>query len=166
MKNRKATIFIILFVFGLCSCTSKDDEMTYGIATGQKNGMTMIYRFISKDPKPSEVQRFKWLTVISWKYDGRANNGMPNNSFSSDMDRFEDAIDEMLRDTRCGMDVYVRTGDGEREFVYYIADREEFTKYLNAALANHKVYPIEIEFFEDVEWLDFKKMKSLVNKSS
>lgn len=42
--------------------------------------------------------------------------------------------------------------------LYYIHDQEEFLALFNKALDGHPQYPIEINFYEDGEWDDFKKL--------
>ena len=57
--------------------------------------------------------------------------------------------------------MYSRTGNGSKEFSYYIADRDSFIQAFNQALRTHPAYPIEINFFEDREWKDFRAILDL-----
>lgn len=158
----KIILMGLIFV-QILSCSKADkDEYSYSVATGRQNGSDVIYRFISDDINNSVKLRFGWLTVIIWKYDKTENGGMPSKSLLPDMNAFEDAVYSMINERDLGINVYVKTGSGKREYAYYIQDRESFTKYLNEALSGHKVYPIEIVFYEDKKWSDFEKMRSSV----
>ena len=68
------------------------------------------------------------------------------------MRELESALAEQVLGVGAGRHAYSRTGPGLKELVYYIADRDEFMEKLNAALADHPPYPIEIEFHADSEW--------------
>jgi hypothetical protein len=54
--------------------------------------------------------------------------------------------------------VYRRTGNGQKEFAYYARSTDEFMSSLNASLASHSRYPIEIKFYEDKDWSDFRRL--------
>jgi len=69
------------------------------------------------------------------------------------MIQLEHAIDTIQENELC-VQVYSKTGNGLKELVYYIGDRDEFMQTLNDALSDQPRYPLEIEFFEDPEWGD------------
>jgi hypothetical protein len=100
-------------------------------------------------------ERLGWLTVIAWRYGRAENNGMPLPAVNSQMVDLEHAIDSIQESELC-VQVYSRTGNGLKELVYYISDRDEFIKAFNEALAHHPRYPLEIEFFNDPEWGDLQ----------
>jgi hypothetical protein len=106
-------------------------------------------------PPESVRERFGWLTVISWRYDATENNGMPVPAVNSQMVQLETAIDSIQEDEFC-VHVYSKSGNGLKELVYYIGDRNEFMRAFNEALAGQPRYPLEIEFFEDSEWGDLQ----------
>ncbi len=114
-----------------------------------------------EDLPPEGVrERFGWLTVVSWRYDGAKNNGMPTTDVHEQMVLLEDSIDSLQEAGLC-VQVYTKTGNGLKELVYYIGDREEFMRAFNEALADQPIYPLEIEFFEDPEWSDLQTVHSV-----
>jgi hypothetical protein len=98
--------------------------------------------------------------VISWKYDPRVRNGMPAQETNQRMIALEDAIEDLEEAQLC-RHAYSRTGNGLKEFVYYIADQGHFMEAFNDALTGHARYPIDITFFEDAAWEDFQKIRDL-----
>ena len=123
-----------------------------------ENGLPVIYRFVNEMP-PDEVRsELQWLTVISWKYDGSNHNGMPPADENQRMIVLEETIENGIDNPSLLRHVYSRTGNGLKEFVYYIQEREQFLEQLNKALAGHARYPVEISFYEDAQWEDFQRL--------
>jgi len=108
---------------------------------------------------PSEVERSfaPWLAVVSWAYDGSGNNGMPDSKDNAGMQRLEVVLGEIARPAFC-FEAYRRVGHGLREFVFYVADRDQFLAELNEHLASHPRYPLDIKFYEDESWSDFQRL--------
>lgn len=128
------------------------------IGKATEDGLPVIFKFVDELPTPETRQKFRWLTVISWKYDRSIRNGMPPEDTNKQMIALEDAIDELERAALC-RHAYSRTGNGLKEFAYYIPDRDEFMAAFNRALRKHPRYPIEITFYEDENWEDFQKLR-------
>jgi hypothetical protein len=80
------------------------------------------------------------------------------------MNGLEDIIESSLESRGLCMEVVSKTGDGVREWTYYIRDRDEFTRALNAALANLPRLPIEIAFYEDPKWQKLSRVRQSVAK--
>lgn len=99
-----------------------------------------------------------WLTVVSWKYDGSTNNGMPPKEINDSIILLEDGLESIVGREKIYFDVYSATGNNLKEFVFYISDREEFMSNFNRALNGYSAYPIEINFYEDKEWSDLVKL--------
>ena len=121
----------------------------------KNEGYPVVMKVMEELPPESVRDRFGWLTVISWKYDRVENNGMPLPALNSQMVDLEHAIDDIQENNLC-VQVYSKTGNGLKELVYYISDRDEFMKAFNEVLADHPRYPLDIEFFDDPEWGDLQ----------
>ncbi|EOD78866.1 hypothetical protein D515_02373 [Grimontia indica] len=76
------------------------------------------------------------------------------------MIKLEDGLETIKGREELYFDVYSATGNDLKEFVFYIADREIFMKQFNEALSGHEVYPIEVNFYQDKEWSDLKKLQA------
>ena len=128
------------------------------IGEAKEDGFAVIYKFVDELPSQETRKKFRWLTVISWKYDRSIRNGMPPESTNKQMIALEDAIDEIEKAELC-RHAYSRTGNGLKELVYYIPDRDQFMAAFNHALTEHPRYPLEIKFYEDKDWEDFQNLR-------
>lgn len=153
----KARMLLIGALIGMNSPVQSQEEPGI-IGRVYENGLPVIYKFVNALP-PDEVRRaLQWLTVISWKYDGSNHNGMPPADENQRMIVLEDTIENEIDNPSLLRHVYSRTGNGLKEFVYYVHERDQFLERLNNALAGHARYPIEINFYEDTQWEDFRRL--------
>ncbi|MGF1831756.1 DUF695 domain-containing protein [Photobacterium angustum] len=135
-------------------------EETWSVGEAKIQGRPVVYKFINEFPDDSTRSKMEWLTVVSWKYDGSTNNGMPPKHVNELMIKLEDGLETIKGREGLYFDVYSATGNDLKEFVFYIADREIFMKQFNEALSGHEVYPIEVNFYQDKEWSDLKKLQA------
>ena len=130
-----------------------------------EDNFPVIFKLVDELPDETTVGALPSLTVISWKYDGSSNNGMPTQDAHKPMKDLELAIEsEIVREDFC-RHAFSRTGNGLKELVYYVADRDAFMSKLNAALCNHPRYPIEIDFYDDPQWDSFIGLLNAFRKS-
>jgi len=135
-------------------------EETWSVGETKIQGKPVVYKFMNELPEVAQRNKVSWLTVISWKYDGSTNNGMPPKDINEAMIQLEDGLETIEGRETLYFDVYSATGNDLKEFVFYIADREKFMSNFNKALNGHPAYPIEINFYEDKEWSDLAKLQS------
>jgi hypothetical protein len=133
-------------------------EETWSVAEAKIKGKPVVYKFMNELPDEKLRNNMSWLTVVSWKYDGSTNNGMPPKNLNDSMIQLEDGLEAITGREKIYFDVYSATGNNLKEFVFYITDREEFMNNFNKALNGHSAYPIEINFYEDKEWSDLIKL--------
>lgn len=141
-------------------------EDTWSVGEATIQGKPVVYKFMNEFPDEVTRHRISWLTVVSWKYDGSENNGMPPKQINESMIKLEDGLETIEGREKLFFDVYSATGNNLKEFVFYIADREEFMDNFNEALNKHSAYPIEINFYEDKEWSDLKKLQADFTKTT
>lgn len=134
------------------------------IGETKEDGLPLIYKFVDELPSQETRDKFRWLTVISWKYDRSVRNGMPPENTNKQMLALEHAVDELEEAALC-RHAYSRTGNGLKELVYYIVDRDEFMAAFNTALRSQPHYPLEIKFYEDQEWEDFQTIRRLFKRT-
>ena len=149
-----------ILIFGCLLLTmsapsSAADSPNWIILQYTDNGFPIVMKVMEGIPKKQVRERFPWLTVISWRYDPSENNGMPKPDVNSQMKQLEASIDLVEGNGLC-VQVYSKTGNGLKELVYYIANRDEFMRAFNLALSDQPKYPLEIEFFEDSDWGDLQ----------
>jgi hypothetical protein len=152
----KTVVIIIGVVLSMSSQVNAEEKGIIGRV--YEDDMPVIYKFVNELPESEVRNQLAWLTVLSWKYDGATNNGMPLEAENQRMIVLEDTIEDGIESDSILRHVYSRTGNNLKEFVYYIHDQEEFLASFNKAVDGHPQYPIEINFYEDGEWEDFKKL--------
>ncbi|WP_369990802.1 DUF695 domain-containing protein [Pseudomonas xanthosomatis] len=149
-------LLISILVFGAAFMESA--ESTWSVGTSTVQGRRVVYKYIDSVPPASTRQQLPWLTIVSWKYDGDKNDGMPPPKTNQAMIALEDALETLSDHQKACLEVYTGTGNNLKEFAFYIADREAFMVDFNNALSGHPAYPIEINFYEDREWSDLAKL--------
>lgn len=145
--------------------TVKAEEEKGTIGHVNEDGLPVIYKFVNELPQDIVRSNLTWLTVISWKYDGESNNGMPLNDDNQSMMVLENAIGDNIENEQVLRHVYSRTGNNLKELVYYIHDTDKFLEIFNKTFSGHPRYPIEINFYPDAEWGDFKRLLNDFDKA-
>ena len=118
----------------------------------------VIVKFVNELPTIKAQNHLPSLTVVSWKYDGASNNGMPPKEINEKMIALESVLEKTMVESNLFVHAYSRTGNNLKELVYYSTGLDEFMSLLNESLKNHERYPIEIDFYEDQEWTELKKL--------
>lgn len=131
-----------------------------------EDGFPVIYKFVNELPQDTIRSNLTWLAVISWKYDGSSNNGMPLNDENQRMISLEDAIEAHIESDQVLRHAYSRTGNNLKELVYYINSQDKFLDTFNKTLSSHPRYPIEINFYQDAGWDDFRRLLNDFAKSA
>lgn len=134
------------------------------IAKYSEDGFPVVVKLVDEIPNESIRSKYSWLTVISWKYDGSDNNGMPPEEVNRTTINLEDTIEDSIEHNGYCRHAYSRTGNNLKELVYYVEGRDEFLEIFNEALKNHPRYPIEINFYEDKKWEDFQRILGMINR--
>ena len=83
---------------------------------------------------------------------------MPPKEINEKMIVLEEALEDAEESCKLYQHAYSRTGNNLKELVYYSTNLEDFMEVLNEELAKHERYPIEINFYEDDQWSEFKKL--------
>ena len=164
--RRSMKITAVICVLTLLGFSNMANSQELGIiGRSYENDLPVIYKLVDEIPNKSVRATLPWLTVISWNYDGSANNGMPEENLNQRMIQLERTIEDSLLKPASCRHAYSRTGNGKKELVYYISDREAFMSAFNEALSGHPRYPLEINFFSDPEWNDFSKLLKAFRES-
>ncbi|MEZ9525681.1 DUF695 domain-containing protein [Enterovibrio norvegicus] len=134
----------------------KDAKGIIGEVT--EGGYPVIYSFVNELPAEKIRKDLNWLVVISWKYDGVSNNGMPNKDLNTSMIELEDILEELYETNSFAERAYSRTGNNLKEFVFYISNRDLFLGKFNDMAKGKPRFPIEINFYDDPSWSDYENL--------
>jgi len=134
-------------------------ESVYFTAQGEQDGRPVIYRSLEAVPENQKELDFPNLINIYWSFEVDVNNGMPDSKSNEDQIAFEDAI-ESLDQNGISHLMLVVTGNGRKEWIWYVKDVDSWLNQFNELLKNHEVYPIKIEIEQDPEWLTYHSFVS------
>ena len=154
---RHSGFILFILIINIMTTANSTDE-TGVIGRIYEDGLPLIYSFVNEQPSQEDIARFQWLTIVSWKYDGSHNNGMPSEETNNQMIALEDSLSNQFGSSPNSIWVFNRTGNHLKEFAYYINDRDAFIESLNQALSSHPRYPIEITFYKDPTWQEIRNL--------
>ena len=163
---RTLTLLKLIGVLLLMNSPVNGEEEKGIIGRSYEDGLPVIYKFVNEMP-PIETRNYlNWLTVISWKYDGSSNNGMPIEKENKKMITLERTIEDHIENDKTLMHAYSKTGNNLKELVYYIHDQDEFLEEFNKAMTEQPRYPIEITFYKDDKWEEFQNLLNDFSKAA
>jgi uncharacterized protein DUF695 len=123
------------------------------------NGLPIMVRV--RDEAPADAKRYPYLVSILWRYDGSVNSGLPDPGTLEQMGSCETALYGVEAKDIAVM-VACITGDGRREWLWYIRDKTAFMQHLNTALASLPKCPIELEVSDDAEWNAYRMLRQQI----
>lgn len=101
-----------------------------------------------------------WLAVMTLKYDGSKNNGMPNNSDYELLGSIEDEIMLSLKDKDGNLNIGRQTANNERDIYFACKD---FRKASSVFYETQKYYgdkfEIQYDIYKDKYWQTFERFK-------
>jgi hypothetical protein len=113
----------------------------WSMSVGTEKGQTVIVRTRSSSPAGWPARPYPASIELLWQYDGTETNGMPSTELNIAMTDFEDAV-AALEQPELGFHGLTITGNGRREWLWYVADPVLFTERALALVANR--YPVQV----------------------
>ncbi len=136
----------------------RDIGDTWTISEGLEDELPVLYRFRVGVPEGISLHEYPYLLSILWQYEIENPSGMPSKHQNEQQLGFDDALDQM-DNIGHGMLMAAITGNGRREWIWYVNDTQEWLKKLHISLEWHPVYPLNIEQTEDIGWLTWKALR-------
>ena len=101
-----------------------------------------------------------WIAVITFKYDGRNNNGMPNESDYQSLNEIEESIMQQLSDKDGYLYIGRQTANNERDIYFACKDFRKPSKvFFNTQQDNCKKFEIEYDIYKDKYWQSFERFR-------
>ncbi len=128
------------------------------------NGLPLILR-VRTDLMAGDAMRAQWpgRMSITWTFGlDAAHQGLPNADQQAALDRFEDAAVAGIEQPGTAVLTSVATTSGAREWVWYCAATQDFTKALNAALKGHPKYPLQLRANPDPAWTGYQGLRRAI----
>jgi hypothetical protein len=114
------------------------------MATGSEDNLPVVIRTRVRAPEGISSDAFPDTVEIVWRFDGRSTNGMPATDLSALMMECEDALDA-LEVSGVGFLGISITGNGRREWVWYVVNAERFRAAVRDLTARSgDRYPLEL----------------------
>ncbi|WP_193164528.1 DUF695 domain-containing protein [Microbulbifer hainanensis] len=132
----------------------KEDK--WSVASGEKGGARIIYRYRSSIAENVVKNDYSTMIVISWDFDGSNSNGLPYGEINDRQQLLEGQLD-WLDDPEYSYLTQVVTGNGRKEWLWYVKDCGVWMEKLNESLSKQPVFPIAIDFYDEPEWETYSR---------
>lgn len=128
-------------------------------AEGKNNDLPLQLRFRNELLEKPDVSGYPKLVRLLWSYDGM-DDGLPGNMVKEQMNIFEGEFTPIVEHDASAILVAVITNDGNREWIFYARDMQNFAERLmNMKQDTH--YPVELTSRSDPGW-DFLYQQLLI----
>ena len=120
------------------------------VSTHAGTGRKIIFRYAKEFSGEFNKHSQPVRIIIAWKY--LSENGQPTAGDHHRMNQLEDLVESAVNEAGFATLALVSTGEGLREWIYYVASEDQFMARLNNALADTPAFPIEIHTGHDPCW--------------
>jgi len=120
----------------------KPDNLGWIVTTAKRNEKPLLLKVRNEVPAGVQPATYPNVIEMRWKY-APDPNGLPAQNVITDILKFEAAIDPIHGD-RAGYLMMIVTGEGERRWLWYVADPKIFAAALNRLVPGHP-FPITLE---------------------
>lgn len=156
VKNRDFTHFPITLNLNMVPSSNVRTWAT-AISTNAHDGRKIVFRYAQElnpvfDPASQPVR-----IIMVWKYESEG--GQPTAEDYQRMNLLEDTLESALNQDLATL-ALVSTGEGLREWTYYVRSEDEFLARLNYAFPGSPRFPIEIHTAYDPNWDVYRDFKS------
>ena len=123
------------------------------------DGDVVVARIRIRRPQLVDLDRYTSAVSISWPID---DNGMTP-ELTAAMTQFEISLEEFEDFSYL---VQVRTGLGERNWLYYTSDGGRFTAEIRSRLGTHRAPELTIEVREDPNWAEWRILAERIGSTT
>lgn len=103
---------------------------------------------------------------VSMKYKSAGELGFPDDDTAELLQQATDAMQAELKGKTTALMTGIFTGAGQRDWVFYTFSTDVFGSYLNRALAQLPVLPLEIYAENDPDWAEYDEMLSVAEDAA
>ncbi len=135
------------------------------IAETEEDGMPMIYRVRQNIPANLEISDYSHLVCVLWEYETTIANGLPGSEVAEQQEAFEDALDDFIEKDLDNEHMVIVTGNGRKEWLWYVKDPDDWIEGFSAALSGHPPFPVEIQGYDAEGWKAYNDLKQALTQS-
>jgi hypothetical protein len=144
---------------------SEKSRDVWATATGEDGGLPVVFRYRQNRPFAMGATPYPSALRVLWEFDASVRNGMPSPDTNELQVVFEDAL-APIGEGETGFLMLVFTGNGRKEWLYYVTDPGVWLDRLNALLVGHQPYPLQIEDWPDDDWSTWQDFADSVRVAS
>ncbi len=136
--------------------TSEDEHSIFEaeLENGNKLIAVINSQLLNWDSKASHP----WIAVITFKYDGKNNNGMPNEDDYQLLNEIEKSILQQILDKDGYLYIGRQTANNERDIYFACKDFRKPSKvFFSSEQENLNKFEIEYDIFKDKYWQSFER---------
>ncbi len=127
--------------------------------TSAENGNRIIVTGRRNVEPAMDSGKFTDRVEITWRYTPEK-DGMPDFKTSTLMEAVSDALANAFNKDQAAILTGIYTGDGERNWIFYVRNLSKFQFLMNSALSSFELLPLEIYAEKDDEWNEYNEMRS------
>lgn len=118
-----------------------------------EGGVTVVARIRRRRPDLPDLARYSTAVSVSWPMDDDSFsfNGQPE--LVQAMNQFEDSLEELSEFSYL---IQVRTGLGERSWLYYTSDADRLVTEIRSRMLGQGLTGLTIESKDDPEWAEWR----------
>lgn len=104
--------------------------------------------------------KYIYRVEVCWKYRSET-DGMPDVESADMLGKVTDALEETFSKENVAVMTGIYTGDGRRDWVFYVKNLNIFSGVFNKALRELPTLPLEFEAEEDAGWEEYMQMREM-----
>jgi hypothetical protein len=127
-----------------------------------KNAEKLVLMQVRNEiPSDASPASYPTMVEIHWKFEPDA-QGMPPERIATQQDRFQADLDPIQGD-HLGYLMMIATGNGERIWVWYVADPKTFGDALNRLIPGHP-FPVTVNVAaSEPDWKRYRAMRERIH---
>lgn len=134
-------------------------EEPWAIGERYEGDKPVLYRVRQAVPDGIFIKDYPYLLSILWEYEIDSNrSGMPSDEQNNQHVAFDDALDQ-IDNKGTGTLMVAVTGNGRKEWIWYVNDPDVWLSGLQECLQGHPVYPLDIQKSDAAGWETWKAIR-------
>ena len=138
----------------------KDTLIT--VPTVDDEGNTIIVTANTDVAKFRSRSKYSIRVEVSLPYTPAGPLGFPDEKTAELLETITNSFEALLKGKNTAIMTGIYTGAGSRQWIFYTFSTEVFNKFLNHALADLPLLPIQIYAENDPDWAEYDEMLAAV----
>ena len=161
----KSTAWLICALL-VVACVSRQElgPENWRILETTEAGRPVVVSARQEMPGPDIRQQFPWATTIEWYYPA-VGRGMPSDELLKSMSTFQKEVESRVVGTQLSMHALTRTGNGLREWTYYVKDRQVADDQIADLAKATSAGTIRVKVRQEPDWSALQNVLSKIHEA-